>query len=254
MQAVLETYPPVAVKSRAPIWFERRRENVSCAGLLTLVLWVTCLAVGLCGLVFPYARPRAKAAPVETIKTEKLVVELTDEPLVVGGSQSAGSMGMSAPADAALPAPAPAAVAVALASPDIAFPIPVQGPVEIVDVARAGYSGAAPSNAPGAMIGGVPGGTGTGVAGVQTLTFGHGDGRQPAPDYPRVALRAGQEGTVQVRMLVGTDGRVMTAEAQESSAWPLLDEAAVHCVRQRWRFRPGALRSYEVAIRFQIRK
>jgi len=222
--------------------------------LLTLVLWVTCLAVGILGLVFPYARPHARVVPLATIMTEKLVVELTDEPLVIGATLAAGSMG-SAPADNTLPAPAPAAVAVALASPDIAFPIPVQGPVEIVEVARAGFTGAAPSNTPAtAVIGGVPGGTGTGVAGVQTLTYGHGDGRQPAPEYPRSALREGQEGTVQVRMLVGTDGRVMTAEAWQSSAWPMLDEAAVHCVRQRWRFRPGAMRSYEVSIRFQIRK
>jgi protein TonB len=88
----------------------------------------------------------------------------------------------------------------------------------------------------------------------QPLTFGQGDGKQPAPDYPRESLRQGQEGTVTVRMTVGEDGRVLAAEDSSPSPWPLLNNAAVRVVKSRWRFAPGPVRAYEVAIRFQLNK
>jgi TonB family protein len=67
-------------------------------------------------------------------------------------------------------------------------------------------------------------------------------------------VREGQEGTVTVRFSVGESGRVLTAEALKPSPWPLLDNAAVRVVRERWRFRAGEVRLYEVAIRFELTK
>jgi TonB family protein len=55
-------------------------------------------------------------------------------------------------------------------------------------------------------------------------------------------------------MTVAEDGRVVAAEASQSSPWPLLDSAALRVVKSRWRFAPGPLRAYEVAIRFQLNK
>ena len=89
---------------------------------------------------------------------------------------------------------------------------------------------------------------------MQTLTFGAGDGRQPAPAYPESARRAGHEGTVVVRFSVGADGHVLAAEAEKTSPWSALNREAVRVVREQWRFPPGALRQYEVAIRFELQK
>ena len=89
---------------------------------------------------------------------------------------------------------------------------------------------------------------------VQPLVFGQGEGRQPAPPYPPTAIRQGQEGIVTVRLNVGSDGQVTAAEASIPSPWPLLNEAAIRTVRNRWYFTAGVPRSYEVIIRFKIQK
>jgi protein TonB len=86
------------------------------------------------------------------------------------------------------------------------------------------------------------------------LTFGEGEGKQPAPDYPRQAMRLGQEGTVLVRLAVDAGGRVVDAQTAIPSPWPLLNQAALRAVRERWRFREGPKRSYEVVIRFELAK
>jgi len=56
------------------------------------------------------------------------------------------------------------------------------------------------------------------------------------PEYPAIARQAGMEGEVLVRMLVGTDGRVLRAEVQKGSA--LFDEEALKAARQ-WTFTPA---------------
>ena len=57
-----------------------------------------------------------------------------------------------------------------------------------------------------------------------------------APVYPDSARAAGVEGTVIVKALIGSDGRVMHAEIE--TGVPGLDAAALTAVRQ-WRFKPG---------------
>jgi periplasmic protein TonB len=89
---------------------------------------------------------------------------------------------------------------------------------------------------------------------VQTIVYGQGEGRQPAPDYPQRAIREGQEGTAVVRFTVEENGRVSAAELISPSPWALLNGAALRVVRERWRFRPGVLRLYQVSIRFELTK
>jgi len=60
----------------------------------------------------------------------------------------------------------------------------------------------------------------------------------PRPDYPERARRAGREGTVRLRVLVGTDGMVRRVETLQSSGVPELDAAAGRGAR-RWRFAPA---------------
>jgi TonB family protein len=58
------------------------------------------------------------------------------------------------------------------------------------------------------------------------------------PSYPTVAKAAGVSGQVLVQVLVGPDGRVLTADAV--SGHPLLRDASVEAARQ-WQFKPTEL-------------
>jgi periplasmic protein TonB len=86
------------------------------------------------------------------------------------------------------------------------------------------------------------------------LTFGEGEGQQPAPQYPPEAVIAGEEGTVVVRLSVDEEGRVTEAVAVSPCSWPLLNSAAVRAVRDTWHFRSGSERCYEVSIQFQLNR
>lgn len=64
--------------------------------------------------------------------------------------------------------------------------------------------------------------------------------RNPAPSYPPLARKAGQHGTVVLRLRVGADGRVDAVEIARSSGTPALDRAARDAVA-RWSFSPAKL-------------
>jgi protein TonB len=134
-------------------------------------------------------------------------------------------------------------VAVAEPTSAVAFALPVEGPTRVVEAAQAVPVLRQEPAAPPAVS-----------PPVQAITYGQGEGRQPAPDYPRRAIREGQEGLVRIRFSVGEDGRVLGAEVASPSPWPLLNDAALRVVRNRWRFREGPPRLYEVAIRFELTK
>ncbi len=80
----------------------------------------------------------------------------------------------------------------------------------------------------------------------------------PRPAYPEEARRAGEQGTVLLRVLVGTDGSPWKVEIARSCGFTILDRAAADAVRERWRFRPasagtGAVQSWVlVPIRFRL--
>ncbi|MCC6349550.1 MAG: energy transducer TonB [Candidatus Eisenbacteria bacterium] len=79
---------------------------------------------------------------------------------------------------------------------------------------------------------------------------------QVKPEYPEIALEAGVDGTVRLRVLVGRDGRVKDVHVDRSVA--LLDEAAVAAARQ-WVFTPALSNGHPVMvwvavpIRFSLR-
>lgn len=68
----------------------------------------------------------------------------------------------------------------------------------------------------------------------------------PKPSYPRIAKLRGMEGTVKLRVKVGTDGRPVTVDLQQSSGFSALDHAAIKVVRH-WRFEPARRGGIKVA-------
>lgn len=60
----------------------------------------------------------------------------------------------------------------------------------------------------------------------------------PAPAYPAMARRNGEEGRVQISVRVSAQGRAEQVEVRHSSGYARLDEAALATVRQ-WRFVPA---------------
>ena len=58
------------------------------------------------------------------------------------------------------------------------------------------------------------------------------------PVYPAQAIQNGWEGTVVLRLHVGTDGSVEEVEVISSSGHTVLDDAAIRSVRG-WRFEPA---------------
>jgi protein TonB len=221
----------------------------------TLALWLGCLAIGGLGLAFPYARPQLKIAPVEVPPAEAIKVELSNDPLPRPADSTPAPSSTVPPAAPPMASATPAAALTPVAepSPAIAFSVPVQGPVQIVDPSQAAHgSPATQSSETAPAVVGVPGDGSNLVA--ETLTFGQGEGRQPAPEYPYRARQEGQQSPVSIRFTVGETGRVIAAESLPGCPWPLLNEAALKVVRERWRFRTGPLRRYDVVIRFEIHR
>jgi periplasmic protein TonB len=60
----------------------------------------------------------------------------------------------------------------------------------------------------------------------------------PAPEYPALSRRSGEEGRVLMKVLVSTDGAAETVQIEKSSGSERLDQAAMNAVK-RWRFIPA---------------
>jgi TonB family protein len=194
----------------------------------TFVIWMGCVTIGALGMALPYQHPQSAKPKADITQAELLNVELSND------SESQAAPSALASSAVPLNAPAPVSPLLALANP--AFALPMEMPVSPLISAQTNSiaSATAPT--------------------VQTLTYGIGDGCQPAPVYPREAVRARQEGKVAVRFCVAENGVVLNAEAAKPSQWPLLNDEAVRTVRKRWHFRQGPSRVYEVTIRFELNK
>lgn len=208
--------------------------------VLTLVLWMGCLTVGALGFALPYLRPVVKPPEPPPVQAAFLNVELSNDPLPEIAPAPAAQVMLPTPAEAIVQPSTVQPILVAEPSPTVAFALPVSAPARVVPAAQASVSRAGDSEASAAL------------PAVQTLTFGRGEGKQPAPEYPFIAQRQGQQGAVKVRFTVGQDGRVISAEALEPCRWALLNESAVHTVLRRWRFSSGPLRLFDIVIRFQL--
>lgn len=61
----------------------------------------------------------------------------------------------------------------------------------------------------------------------------------PAPKYPPLSIRNGEEGTVLLLVKVGADGRPIDASIKKSSGYRELDRNAMRHVLATWRFHPA---------------
>src|SRR5688572_2531774 len=149
--------------------------GVPTAAVFTFVLWSGCLVIGLLGVVLPYTRPSPPPKEQPAVKAEVLHVELTNDPLPPIIPQT----GITPPQPPALD-PVPTTMPeippmTAVVEPTaVTFALPVEGPVTIVEPAKASLA-AAPVAEPKPAVPAPP---------VQVLMYGQGEGRQPAPEYP----------------------------------------------------------------------
>jgi protein TonB len=133
-----------------------------------------------------------------------------------------------APQETPLETPQVAVVVAAADAPDVAFAVPVKGAVAVAKEAR--FAAPPPANL---------------NAAPQPTKFNPNatdGGSYPAPTYPGFAQRNRYQGTVTVEILVDASGAVTAANVKKSSSYPMLDDAAVQVVKNRWRFPPGGAR------------
>ena len=137
-------------------------------------------------------------------------------------------------------------------APTPVVPLPIPPPViaaPIAGVGSAPTAGNADVRGPGTGSGGEGNGRGSGGEG-----DGSGDGGAEIPpqqvrgelrdsDYPEGAAEAGIGGTVGVRYLVRTDGRVRECTITHSSGSAELDATTCRLIEQRFRFHPSRDRS-----------
>jgi len=243
---MIELQPRLSTRTASGIPV-RATSEPSLVPVVTLVIWLGCAAVGVLGFVLPYARAQwQKKSELPPVVAQLINVELKQEPVRVAPAPINLLKPLDVPpaAPQVVAPPATAPLAVAEPTPQIAFAVPIEAPAPIVSASEASFRTPEVAPPPAAPVEPTP----------EPLTFGQGAGKQPAPEYPRQALRDGQEGTVVVRFTVGENGRVLVAEAAAPSPWSLLNNAAVRAVRERWRFPAGPVRAYEVPIHFQIKR
>jgi len=81
--------------------------------------------------------------------------------------------------------------------------------------------------------------------------------QNPAPVYPAMSRRLGEQGKVVVRVLIGADGQPQRAEVKRGSGFPRLDQAALDYV-MRCRYLPGKVGGvpqamwYEAPVNFVL--
>lgn len=73
----------------------------------------------------------------------------------------------------------------------------------------------------------------------------------PKPAYPLLSKRAGEQGQVMLRVLIGADGTAQKAEIKTSSGFDRLDRAALATVLQ-WRYVPGKRGGVAEAMWFNV--
>ncbi len=133
------------------------------------------------------------------------------------------------------------ATVVAASDANVAFAVPVKGPVIQVP---ARYAPPPPAVLP------------SGVPKPSIFIPGHGEGGSfPWPtgaDYPREAVAQRAQGTVTLNVVVDPNGAPIKVEVKDSSGHYALDRASALWVKEHWRWLPGETRYYYVPFVWQL--
>ncbi len=194
-----------------------KRNDIGLLPVATLVIWLVCVVVGVLGYLLPRERPKPPTTQPEPTEAELVNVSLTDQAVIPPEQAATASPSEATP-------PVPELPAIAAPSPAIAFALPVDAPVHVVQRA---------APAP------------------QQIFLGQGDGDQPKPEYPYESQSNGEEGTVRIDFTITPQGRVTAARVTGPCEWPLLNQSALECVRDRWSFPPRMAGPHFVLIDFR---
>lgn len=66
------------------------------------------------------------------------------------------------------------------------------------------------------------------------------DGERPQPPYPKIALQAGEQGTLLLMLGGDIGGHIVSVDVKETSGFPMLDRATVEFIKRRWHLPAGA--------------
>lgn len=197
------------------------------AGVLMAVTALHAAAIGRLFVEEPVAAQALPPAPIFQVRMEKL------PPPRLPGTREEPPAAMEPPTDEPIKRPRQTRPVPILVDTPTADPVPADTwvkPYELGDEALPGVIGPK-------VEGGVP--DGEGFESAPSAPRHAYEKLKPVfilpPTYPARCLRLGIEGRVQVRVLVGENGRVQEATLDESSGDASLDEAALEAVR-RWRF------------------
>jgi protein TonB len=75
--------------------------------------------------------------------------------------------------------------------------------------------------------------------------------QNPKPAYPRISRNLGEQGQVVHNVLIGVDGRPVSAKLVKSSGFERLDKAAYDAI-MKWRFTPGKRNGVPEAMSFNV--
>ena len=75
--------------------------------------------------------------------------------------------------------------------------------------------------------------------------------QNPRPPYPALSKRLGEQGRVVHSVLIGVDGRAISAKLVQSSGFERLDKAAYDAI-MKWRFAPGKRNGVPEAMSFNV--
>src|ERR1700733_177825 len=215
---VLRNSANVSVSSRGSLMNSDSPEFLP---LSTLVLWLGCLTVGMMGFLLPYPLPHPPPREPTPVIAQVMHVQLTGDSSAPPDIDPPTPPDDPQPPDAPhkiVPPSAPPLIPVVAPSPTIVFALPMTGPSRTIEAKQAipRHSSQTATTQTSAI-----------AAAPQRLTYGQGEGVQPAPEYPREAVLARQQGTVVIRFSVNEDGWVQTAQAISPCPFPLLNQAAV---------------------------